>query len=92
MRYVCPDCHVYLKVHVVGVQLLETMGFSTRMPYKLYMADLMICEVCGHRLVVPNDKPFAQHFEDGFALKIKAARESGQLFYADERPGRKAKP
>jgi hypothetical protein len=64
-----------MKVKRNGIELLEMAGAQNPQPYKLWQADLFMCPGCGIEIVSGyGQKPVAEHFQDGFATRIKSHR------------------
>ncbi|MCW3991209.1 MAG: hypothetical protein NWE79_00740 [Candidatus Bathyarchaeota archaeon] len=74
----CFDCLVRLKVHKVGVRVIELDGEGA--PYKLWHADVMECPSCGRKLVARfAEYPAVQQGEPGFNERVEKARQQGAL-------------
>lgn len=75
----CPKCMRFYRVKTNGVVVNEQMPIATGAepgtidptawrPYKVWLADLWVCEGCGHELIFGyGAHPAAEHYEPQFA-------------------------
>ena len=84
-KILCLDCEVEMKVNESGVVVCETYLDPPR-PYKIWMADQMICPGC-HKLIVANygDRAVEARPDDAAKL-LEQIKESGKaaIFYSHE--------
>ena len=65
-----------------GVYVLTTAKFG---PYKLYQADRLACDSCGHEIYVTAFEPEREHFEEDFDERVALAETEGRLHRLDAR-------
>ena len=82
MREVCVPCEIEMRVHEVGVAVLEMASFG---PYKLWMADMMKCPHCGHEAITRYaDRPVAEHYQSGFEQQLAQTRAECRVIEVGE--------
>lgn len=67
---ICVRCECETRVEKNGVTVCLHAPFG---PYQLYRADLWLCPTCGDPFLKINDRPFAEHFQPGFAEELEKA-------------------
>lgn len=84
-KILCPDCEVEMKVNEAGVVVCETFLDPPR-PYKIWMADQMICPGC-HRTLVANfgDSPLESRADESVGV-LGNIKDIGKatIFYSHE--------
>lgn len=66
---VCRKCQREFRPQTIGVRVLDMAEFG---PYKLWMADVYQCPVCGAEIVYGfADKPFAQAGDDKLKQELE---------------------
>jgi len=65
---------VKLKCHRQGIDVVETFGRDSDVPYKLWKADLYKCPDCGVEIISGfGNSNYAEHFEENFAKLLAQA-------------------
>jgi len=78
-RILCVKCQIKLKNHRSGVNVVETFGKDSDVPYKLWKADLYKCPNCGLEICCGFGRSaYAEHYEETFAQRMN---EAGPKFW-----------
>ena len=73
MMMVCVLDGSFLKIKTNGVTVEELMPNGKRWaPYKLWQADLYICERCGYEVVAGfGQRPIAEHYQADYPQLVE---------------------
>ena len=65
-NYLCPSCELAMKPKKNGIYVEEHRGYD--LPYKIWMADLLACPLCGREVVSGfANQPAAEHYQADYA-------------------------
>jgi hypothetical protein len=67
----------------IGVDVIELASFG---PYKIWSADLLECRFCAKQIIRTGDKPFAEHYQDGFADRLEATKKRDHVIAPERKP------
>lgn len=80
---VCVGDEVEYRILENGIYLIE-LAYDPPEPYKMWLADLWMCPVCGHKLVHGYGHEPKEHFEQDFNYYVERAIEKGTVVYQYE--------